>query len=480
MPREVAIRFVDVIDEPQEALLDLRTDANARLLTIQDELARARIIECVKFRGQRTPTEVAACAGYAVDASAVSQCLSGGTCVPKLGEKGWAGVLAQLKTGSIKDVAMSSLSPRTSAQLQQLEDTARACAKKGSHEAAATCALERQLGERERKAWSCVKGKARLDANSVECAVGSALPPEAARALDCTKKFKDQRDQAQCALEANLPPVAAKLLECQRRFKDDTKLAGTCMASAAGGDAGKAAACIEQSKSDWGKSALCFAGDKVPKEVGDVMECAQKSNSATAVGGCVALKNLPEQYRKPAQCIAESGGDPFGAGVCMASDGLNADQRIALQCLASTGGEPVSFATCTGGRLFVKEMFNCVDKKLFEDKCMGENNDIRKFMKALGVDLKPSTVVGQVLNAPLEVIKFQVAVAQAALKGLEDLGKNLPREVGRAAGNLQRELERGVQNVSREGGRIADQAKKDANNGIEYLEGRTGIRLPRF
>ena len=119
--------------------------------------------------------------------------------------------------------------------------------------------------------------------------------------------------------------------------------------------------------------------------------------------------------------------------------------------------------------MFVKEMFNCVDKKLFEDKCMGENNEIRKFLKALGVNLTPNTVVGQALNVPLEVIKFQIAVAQAALKGLDDLGKNLNREMNRAA-----------EDIGRETGRIANQAKTDANNGIEWLERRVGIRLPRL
>ena len=34
-------------------------------------------------------------------------------------------------------------------------------------------------------------------------------------------------------------------------------------------------------------------------------------------------------------------------------------------------------------------MFNCIDKKLFEDKCMGENNEIRKFLKGLDINLSP-------------------------------------------------------------------------------------------
>jgi hypothetical protein len=468
VPKEIAIRMVDVLDEPQEALAELKSDANVKLLTIQDELARTRIAECVRFRGQKTPAEVAACAGYSVDVATINQCLSGAACVPKLGDKGWAAVLAQTNVGSLKDVALSSLSPRSAAQLQQLESAAKECAKKGSRQAAAACALEQQLGDKEKKAWACVKGKSasQLDAKSVECALGGSLPPEATKAVDCTKKFAKTGDQAQCALTASLPSPAGDLLSCQKKYSNDDKKAAQCMAEAVGGTAGdvaKAATCLQNGGDDWAKTAMCVAGNKVPKQVGDVIDCAQNSSGAAAVGGCLALKNVPDQYRKPAQCIAESGGDPFGAGVCMVSDGLTPDQRIALQCLASTGGEPVSFVTCSGGRLFVKEMFNCVDKKLFEDKCMGEGNDIRKFMKALGVDLKPTTVVGQVLNAPLDVVKFQVAAAQAALQGLENFGNNVSREVG---------------NALQEGQRIGDQAKKDANNGVEWVEGRTGVRLP--
>lgn len=75
---------------------------------------------------------------------------------------------------------------------------------------------------------------------------------------------------------------------------------------------------------------------------------------------------------------------------------------------------------------------------------MGPNNDLVKFAKALGIDLKPSTVEGQVLNATLlEPIKVSVAIAQAVLGGVEDLERNLEREVARAGENIGRELSKG-------------------------------------
>jgi hypothetical protein len=111
---------------------------------------------------------------------------------------------------------------------------------------------------------------------------------------------------------------------------------------------------------------------------------------------------------------------------------------------------------------------------------MGEGNEIRKFLKALGINLTPNTVVGQALNVPLEVIKFQVAVAQSVLKGAEDLTKNISREVGRAAKDLGREMAKGVQNVGRESTRVVKQGQTDINNGIEWAEGRLGVQLPKI
>jgi hypothetical protein len=480
VPRETAVRFVDVLDEPQQALLDLKTDAAAKLLTIQDELARSRVIECARYKGLTDTAQISACTGYKIDAATLNQCLAGSKCVPTLGEKGWAGVLAQLETGSRKELAGASLMPRMKGQYQHFVETANTCAKFGSKSAAATCMLERRLGDKEKAAWACVRGKAasQLDAKTLECAVGNALPARVTATTDCIKKFKRSEDQAFCAAQTSLPPEAQHMMECQRQARGDSQRFATCMtAKLAGGDVGKAAVCLQQSGGDWAKGATCYAAGKLPPQAAQAISCVQKSGGgATQLAGCMAAQNVPENLRKPAQCLAESGGDPFGAGVCMASDGLNADQRIALQCLASTGGEPVTFATCAGGRLFVKEMFNCVDKKLFEGNCMGKGNELVKLATALGINLAPTTVVGQALNVPLDVIKFQVAFAQAALKGIEELPGNVEREVKRAADDIGREVGKGIRNVGTGAIRIGEQAKKDVGNGVKWVGDRVGIR----
>lgn len=51
MPRQVALRMIDVISEPQTAMLDLKDAADATLLTMSDEIARSRLTECARFKG---------------------------------------------------------------------------------------------------------------------------------------------------------------------------------------------------------------------------------------------------------------------------------------------------------------------------------------------------------------------------------------------------------------------------------------------
>ena len=464
IPHEIALRFVDVLDEPQQALLELKEAPGAKLLTIQDELARSRVIECARFRAV-ADDQISACAGYKLDALTVDQCLAGASCVPEFGKEIWAGSALQFEVGGRKELAEGGLLPRTGIRYPQLVADANTCAKAPNREAAAACMLKLQLGDREKAAWACVKGKnpSQLDAKSVECAVGSALPTKVVAAIDCARQFKKSEDQAICALKGALPPEAGAMIECQRKHPNDARDIALCMARKLGGDAGLAVACLEQARGDWAKGAQCYGSDKLPTEVAQAIGCVQNSGGGAApLAGCVAASQLPENLRKPAQCIAESGGDPFGAGICMASDGLTPDQRIALQCLASTGGEPVSFATCTGGRLAVKEMFNCVDKKLFEGNCMGKGNELVKLADALGINLSPNTAVGMALNVPRDVVVFQVAAAQATIKGIQNL-----------SGNLQRELDRAGQEISR----IGEQVRKDIQNGIDWVGDRLGIRF---
>lgn len=437
---------------------------------------------------------MAQCAGYKVDRAQLDRCLALGTCAPALGDKGLADALAILETAGKKALSQDNLVPRLPSMLgrplEAIEKPVGQCAKKGSRTAVAECLISTQLGAAEQQAWKCVRGKSasQVDVKTLECAAGKAMPAEVGTTLQCMRQFATAGEQAMCATTAKLPNEVRDFVDCQRKHKSDAQAVSLCVVGKqAGGDAGEIAICVQKGEGDWAKGVACYASNQklnLPPAAAQAIGCAQTSSSASASGmaACMATANLPDDLRRPAQCLAESGGDPLGAGACMASDGLTPDQRIAMQCLATTGGEPTSFATCAGGRLLMKEAFNCVDKKLFEGNCMGPNNDLRRFVEGLfpGEKLTENTVVGQVLNVPLDVIKAQVALAQAAGKGLENLVQNIGKETERAAANIGKELEKGVQNVGREAGRIGEQAKKDVNNGVSWVEGRTGVRLPRF
>jgi hypothetical protein len=89
---------------------------------------------------------------------------------------------------------------------------------------------------------------------------------------------------------------------------------------------------------------------------------------------------------------------------------MTPEQRIGLQC-ATHSVDATSFAVCTGGLLVLKEFTQCRHDKFGEGKCFGEHNEIRKFFRnVLGQDINSHTVVGQIINAPLEVVKAVASI----------------------------------------------------------------------
>lgn len=50
---------------------------------------------------------------------------------------------------------------------------------------------------------------------------------------------------------------------------------------------------------------------------------------------------------------------------------MNEEWRIAAECAVNSGGEPITFASCTAGRLTVRELTKC-----FKGDCFGPNNTI--------------------------------------------------------------------------------------------------------
>lgn len=122
-------------------------------------------------------------------------------------------------------------------------------------------------------------------------------------------------------------------------------------------------------------------------------------------------------------CAASSQG-PTSFGVCAIAPNLNEEFRIAAECAVSSGGEPISFASCTGGRLTIRELTKCVGGQIGED-CFGPNNTIRKYYETMFNDLTkgpgPSNDIIVTINAVGKSL-------QDVGKGVEHVGNEIKKE----------------------------------------------------
>ncbi|MEH3085466.1 MAG: hypothetical protein PGN26_02760 [Xylophilus ampelinus] len=67
---------------------------------------------------------------------------------------------------------------------------------------------------------------------------------------------------------------------------------------------------------------------------------------------------------------------------------MNPELTVAVECAMTSGGEPMTFAGCTGGRLTTMELNKCFTIGVGGNGCFGDNNEIVKGLRAVGVDLQ--------------------------------------------------------------------------------------------
>lgn len=474
VPQEVAIRVLDALDDPIQAMRNLASIPNASLRKIQDELARARIRDCSLLQGKES-ADVGACAGYVVSGNALQDCLGGRACVPMLAASGKADVLMNLATGSMKTLATMNHLPR----LQDIKPSAieargSACYDKHKPPPNATpeqlkpvmaCMGELTFGSNEQEVAKCFLQAPKDWAQARKCLQASPLaqqlPPEAQQALDCAKLLEAQQgasDSTLCLFKDRIPESARKGIAClQGRGGPSVE---ACLSELVEGDAKVLKACWDEAKGDWGRATMCAMekglSGAVPREVAQAFRCAVGNNTAAGIGTCmiqagIGLGSLPPWQQKLIQCAGESSGDPLGTTVCMAiNDGLTADQRIALQCIASTGGEMSAAATCAFGRMALKEFANCANQQFGEGKCFGKNNEIVKLLRAIGIDVSSDTVIGQLLNVPLDMFKKQIQLAQGIAGAVGSVGNavnDVASNISTALGRLPEQLLQGAAQV---------------------------------
>lgn len=387
--KSVALALVDTLDHPAFIVPKL-LDARRPLLAASNEVARTRLRECMLYQGNVELSVAASCAGVRGPVEILAACVQGARCVPDLAERATRAALIFAEPLSLSDMARGSLLPRVlgGATFEQYKTAARLCAQTTSNQIGFNyCLLKTQLNGADAVALQCletngIKGAAR-------CVSGGLGNSPEARAAKCVLEADDDRAKALC-LASETSPRAAQAYQCYQDNIDNREAAAACIASANLSPEAKAAvACATQSPKDYG-----------------------------AIGACLVSRNLSGDAQRLVGCYASANGNWVGAAACLAGGALSAEQKILLQCATQTGMEPLSFAACTGGMLALKEFQQCRNKGFGEDECFGENNEIRKFVRNIGLgDISGDTVVGQYASLHLDALKTTVSVAEGLLVG---------------------------------------------------------------
>jgi hypothetical protein len=183
------------------------------------------------------------------------------------------------------------------------------------------------------------------------------------------------------------------------------------------------------------------------------------------MAGCAAQALLPGEAGRLAACAVGSAGAVEFA-LCAAAPQMNPELRIAAQCAASSGGEPVTFATCTGGRLTVRELGKCIGGEVGKD-CFGPNNTVRKYLEELA----------KIYGGAAATIANDL---QHGLGPNNDIRKALEAAQGLAVG-VAKGVGEAVQGVGQKAAEIVSEIKNALNNPVPALKGaldNLGVKLP--
>lgn len=360
------------------------------------------------------------------------------------------------QAGSDKEMALKCIAAKDPT-LKSIAD-ADACLKKAGDDNVKCAACASKMFGQDKAVTKAAACAALTDAGRVSCLVkATGLGKDAEKAATLTTCLGDATkgadEHATClATAAGLDPGRAKIalclgsgksaLDCAAGDKDLSQgvMAYKC-ASAAGDSADMLENCSE---------ALNF-GDK--KTVKTAACLARSQGDSTKIGMCAAsnVLNLTDDQRRLLDCAAVSQGAVEYA-LCISGVNMNAEFRTAAQCVASTGGEPISSASCTAGRLSLREFQKCAASgmKIGSDDCFGKNNTIRKYYEQLAKVYSDAgkTVFNDLTRGPGDNNTIVVAV----------------RDVGKIAGDAQATAVKATEDVAKGVVHVQDEARKVAEN----------------
>lgn len=446
MTGDQGARFLDVVQDPRQALVRLSVkNASATKgfidpVNLSDDGARRRIRECAVARGlaQRGVDEIARCAGVSLSGEReVLSCLSGKRCFPRLSAKAPLNILAEERINPNLP-SSNNMFPRSQLNLRNAVAKLNNC--DTSNTSFDECVRVAMLGSIEgvsenEESVQLIDCVFRNPEDSTECfnslGTNSALW---GKIRDCDGNFKPS---IQCfannSLLDSLPNQYVNALNCLGQDENSnigmqpsgTNLSGStrvvdCLAGLEGDNELQAkVACIDNVSGtadniDKVAIAKCLArgvvDDKVLKFAETAQSCwSRESNDAYAATACLAIGNVEDNGdgMKVAKCVAESGSyDYTTIATCAIAPQMNPEWQIAMRCAQVSGGVPATFATCAGGELLKKELTQCRGASFAVDPCFGENNEIRKTLASVGIEIGPNSVVAKSADVVIDAYEF--------------------------------------------------------------------------
>lgn len=197
-----------------------------------------------------------------------------------------------------------------------------------------------------------------------------ATPEQAAQ---CMQQNSDRNAFADCMANKMMSPTQQQIYSCLQAANSDEMQFATCIAANNSNPMQLDALhelrnCQRQHGTNWQAYPLC---------------AFSSSNDPNVARGAQCLQ----------QQLQSNNRSVWGFGLCYAGPALqmNAESQIAVECAMSTGGQPVAFVGCAGGRLTARELERCFTHGIGGNGCFGDNNDIVKAFRAVGIDLRNIT-----------------------------------------------------------------------------------------
>jgi len=365
--------------------------------------------------------------------------MNGQRCLADFDEKALVTLLTVHEAKLIQQLAQSSPLARIASASQTLaeyEQTARECGKRfesirspNAYAAAASrCLLDAGMAApNDRELLACVSSVNAKSSDALLGCVRHLVQDDRLAKVNCViDQGNDPLAMVMCGTETTISPQARRCIN-EYRSNGSKNAVVNCLSAALPGRVQHVPECLNQPSASESEVAICLAAPYLPPKVSAALSCGQQHGTDWKGVAACSLKDdiasvVGGDAGKVIACGIQSGGDYVGTAVCMFGGGLNQTQQVVLQC-AATSPDPYSFGVCAVGQLAIAEFMQCREVKFGQGQCFGRNNEIRRFIRNIGLgDMDENHPISRIMNVKLDILKFQVAFAEDAAKFIADVG----------------------------------------------------------